>query len=232
MPVTVSQTIADPHVTNFKGKEFFFYGNHDECFCLISSSNFYLNVRLYDTQSKAPIMTEAAIVVGNSQVGVKKYFVSSLNAGMEYIVVKNHTTDIVNLPCDSIEVFDTGLMDRKSEPIFGSLKVFHDHIVCHTGNFITKIVRCTNKEHNALGPAHLDIYNSVDEIGILTEGVWPHGLVGCSLHPDCQNDFFGKESDYKISDLFETDFEFNVFEKYDLDKKQWFVGADKKAISM
>lgn len=231
MPI-ITATIADPHVTNFKGNEFFFYGEHDECFCLLSATNMYLNVRLFDTNSKAPIMTEAGIIVGNEMVGIKKFFVSSLNTTMSYIIAQEHSEDIENLACDTIHRFDSGLVDRRGNPIEGSFKIFHDHVDVDTGNFKVKIYRCTDKEHNAVGPPHLDIYYEVGEIGVLSEGIWPHGIVGQSLDPDKTDNLQGDENDYKVSDIFARDFIYDCFSKRKVENKQWFIGVNKRSITM
>jgi|694.fasta_scaffold12037_9 hypothetical protein len=234
MPTTVLPTsvIADPHVTNFQGKEFFFYGAHDECFCLISSSNFYLNVRLYDTNSKAPIMTEAALVVGNEQVGLNKYFVSSLEERLSYIIAQKRNDESLVLPCGHEEKFDTGLVNKKGDSILGCFRVAHDHVHIDTGNFITKIYRCTDKDHNLIGPPHLDIYHEVGEIGVLTQGVWPHGLVGQSINFEIEENYQGEEMDYRVPDLFSHEFKYDRFKQQELSNKKWFVGTDKKSISM
>lgn len=235
MATFISGTITafDPHVINFQGKEFFFHGKHDQCVNLISSSNFYLNVKLYDTGAHATIMTEAAFVIGNQEVGLTKFHVKSIDTTLSYIIVQEYKNgEFKTIACDTKVNFNTGLVDIKGKPIIGSMEVFHDQAIINTGNFIVQSIRCTDPDHNLVGPPHLDLSYDIPENGVLTQGVWPHGILGQSINPEMTQDYEGEENDYQVDHLYSHDFKFDRFGQVKLENKRWFVGASKKSITV
>lgn len=231
-PITGTMTAIDPHVVNFQGKEFFFYGKHGQCVNMVSSSNFFLNVKLYDTGAHATIITEAAFVIGNDEVGLTKFHLKSVDTTLDYIIVQKYEDGhFRTIACDTEVEFDSGLLDVKGKPVMGKMKVYHDQAIINTGNFIVQSIRCTDPDHNLIGPPHLDLYYDIPENGVLTQGVWPHGILGQSINPEMTQDYEGEENDYQVDHLYSHEFKFDRFGQVKLENKRWFVGASKKSIS-
>lgn len=224
--------VGDPHIINFKDEHFDFMGEHGKCYNVICSSNFLLNVRMFDTGGGFTIMTEAGIVIGNPENGFLKYSVSAKDNSISYVILKSHNDQEKIVKCEVKEKFKTGLIDKRSKKVGGFIKASHKDVIVDAGDFYVYIVRCTNKKHVEKGPPHLDLYANVQRNGVLTQGIWPHGIVGQSLNPDNTKFLEGEEEDYLVSDLFSHDFKFDCFNKSDAKNIKYGVGVDRKSISV
>lgn len=200
---------GDPHFVGFKGNKYDVMGQPDHFYNLLSDSNVQYNAKFvpWKGNEKATVVGEAGIQVGNAESGLT-HVSFSLNG--EALV------DGVKLNDGESRVFQTGLRDMEGNFITGSAKLNGKDLIVNTGEYVITLM--------AKPDGYIDHKLQVTKLGVQSDGVLPHGLLGQTGRPDYskgdgkqgegaqgEGAIDGVYTDYEVGSLFDSQFKFNQF---------------------
>ena len=217
-----SAMMGDPHFYGFEGESFFFNGEIGGYYNLFSDEGIRINslFRYWETsrQDNFTAMEEIGITIVTSKIpkvkGRKKGFQRNVDVLKIKITANNGVSVNDESVCDSLD------------PIFGFLDNLNEYF---TDEEIEKFKRTEGygEAMNAyvirFWPYNFIITRSTDRVNAPylnlivrldgTAATRPHGVVGQTADYDGKpkEKIDGEESDYKVSDLWASDFKFNKF---------------------
>jgi hypothetical protein len=171
---------GDPHCGGFYGEKFDFMGEDGKYYCMLSAGTLQLNVRMHCMpESTFTYIDEVGIKVGNNEVGIVKIKMGLDVDESNYAVAHLDTHQISRDPV----YFSSGLKTKFGEAVRGSVHLQTDTLVVEAGNCMISIKRVTEDEELGEIP-HLDVHVDVLELGMLSDGVMPHGVIGQTIDKD------------------------------------------------
>ena len=208
-------TTGDPHVVGFNGEEYDFMGDDNVVYNMISTGTTQVNVRMSEIIPERTYMSEIGIKVPNYKFRIwldeKSEIQCELN---EKPINRNSQQETV--------YFLSGLKNKDGSDNMG-VAVFNledKWVTIDTGNCKFYIYKETEMYDNTVSCPHLNISTIVQEIGILSDGVKPHGFMGVTANHNTTRDCIGANgegiiegeyTDYEVSGIFADDFKFNSF---------------------
>lgn len=217
---------GDPHFVGMLGQKYDVMGEPNKCYNIVSCKNFQFNVYFMEMPLEGgeenTWMMKCGIKVGDERVGVKKVFFSS-----KY--VKFNGTEIPDSKKLFYKKFPSGIInqdgtDVEAYVIYKSGFAAHHRVleVC-SGAISIKVWWQHWYYPNFVFPT-ITLSLDIKPIGLLADGVMPHGLLGQTANEKHSKNFSGvgeskqgegvidgHYSDYEVSDLFADDFKYNRF---------------------
>ena len=180
MPETNPGTVTDPHCTGFFGEKFDFMGDDGKYYCMLSTGTLQINSRMKAvTKSDFTFIDEIGVTIGSQETGLThiKMGLDIESDGQSIALLDKHT--ITRNPI----YFSTGLKSKDGNVVMGSVHLETETLYVNAGSCIIKICRVTQDEEMGDIP-HLDMHLEVLPLGMLSDGVMPHGVLGQTVDKD------------------------------------------------
>lgn len=221
------EVIGDPHIRGFEGDVFDFMGDHDKIYNLFSCGTVQINMKIKQSSPSLHDLTHVdafGLKIGDNRIEMYSHLteLGMLAAKLNNIPITSKKTE-----------FDTGLKNKNNTPIIGFAKTNNNQVHIETGNY--KIVLIRRDPDDEVPVHHLNINIHITKLGILYDGIYPHGIVGQTADldgkPRISEDknglgaIDGTYTDYEVSDLFSDDFKFNRFGVPPMTKPKIGVGS-------
>lgn len=201
---------GDPYFAGFDGQNYEVSGEHGKVLNILSDSNIQVNALfnncIHPDFDGLTYMHAFGIKVGNKSVGVHKIF---------YSIDKPPRFDHELI--GENKIFPTGIYDAKGQMVMGSVGKIGNKLIINTGEYILELGRMSECNQDMLS-----IKASVTSLGVLADGVLPHGILGVTGRFDKRYTNGGNQGegildgnwkDYIVSSLYADDFKYNCFEK-------------------
>lgn len=221
------EVIGDPHIKGFEGDVFDFMGDHNKIYNLFSSGTIQINMKIKKSSPQLHDLTHVdslGVKIANEKIEMHSYLTE---LGM--LAATFNKSQITPKKLE----FDTGLKKRNQTIIIGSVKTINNRIDIDAGNYKISLIRRDPDEEVPVH--HLNINIAITKLGILYDGIFPHGVVGQTADldgkPRMSQDknglgaIDGTYTDYEVSDLFADDFKFNRFGIAPMTKPKIGIGA-------
>jgi hypothetical protein len=236
--MTTTTTTLDPHCVGFRGQVYDFMGEPDKVYCFYSSKTIFENLYLSEWMYKKTYISKIGLCVLKNKIEV------GLTKKGDSLYCLFNGKEMNREGFDEIAYFPTGIFDQNDKEIEGYLVCDKDNKWCSVkcGSINLHYWWGDMLYENVICP-HLNESLTVTEIGILSQGVLPHGVVGCTARYDKEPDLMfglspqgrgiieGHYTDYEVSGLFETDFKYNKFGAEPDTEALFGIGTDNVAIS-
>ena len=223
----------DPHVIGFEGDDFDFMGEVGKIYNMLSTGTIQVNGKM-GGKNNYTHFEHIGIKVGKSK-------------SIQYIEMP-YERDFLNFPKATLNKkritqkpidFATGLKSKDGKAVMGYACLNNDCLYVDAGSCIIKV-----KHHPAtdeLPVRCLNLLIRIKELGILSDGIFPHGVIGQTADGDGKGKIGrGKQgegviegvyTDYEVSGLFADDFKFNRFGIQPMTKPRYGVGVKLQSIS-
>lgn len=238
MVAATTSTIGDPHCFGFRDQIYDFMGEPNKTYCFYSHKTIFANFHLSKwDESKTYISKIGLCVLKNKiEVGLAESGDSLYCLFNGKPVNKDDFIEILN--------FSTGVFDEKGNEIQGYAVCDENNKWCNVkcGLFDIQYWWSDELYENVTCP-HLSQSTTVLDIGVLSQGVLPHGIIGCTARYDKDPDLLfgldyqgrgiieGHYTDYEVSGLFETDFKYNKFGAEPDTEALFGIGTNSQSIS-
>lgn len=231
-----TEVTLDPHCTGFRGQIYDFMGEPDKTYCFFSSKTIFENFHLTEWQDKKTYISKIGLCVLKNKIEIR--------LAENSLYCHFNGTPMNREGMNEIANFPTGIEDKEGNEITGYLVCDKDNKWCN--------IKCGSMEmqywwgdmlYDKVFCPHLNQNMVVTEIGILSQGVLPHGVVGCTARYDKDPDILfgfgpqgrgiieGHYTDYEVSGLFQTDFKYNKFGAEPDTEPLFGIGSDTKSFS-
>lgn len=213
---TILATSSDPHMEGFDGDKFDFMGEHGKIFNMLSAGHVQVNGRIRGISGSMDwtFFDRIYIKVGDEAVGF-----SHFHMGLEQNFFKPAVAFMNDDQILQSKTFPTGLFDQNGDEVQGRVEMTQNDMIVDVGAY--KIIVTRVETEYDLEVPHINMKIEIGELGILCDGVYPHGVVGQTADFDGIPKFgFGKQgegviegvyTDYEVSGGFADDFKFNRF---------------------
>ncbi len=209
--------ISDPHIWGFEGDIFDFMGEAGKVYNMLSARSLQVNVRMGtdSPQNGLTFICEVGVKVGNMDTGITRIHFKVERDALGFPLAYIDGKRIGQRPY----FFPMGLIAPNGEKLTGSVFLQGNWLDFETGAYRLGFLRADPIIE--LKVPHIDICYETQNLGVLYDGVPPHGVVGQTADLDGKGRFGrGKQgegaiegvyTDYEVSDLWADDFKFNRF---------------------
>jgi hypothetical protein len=214
----VGTSLLDPHLVGFNGEKYDFMGESGKIYNLFTSGTLQINMKLEEFLPERTYITAVGIKAGNSSIGVQEISVLLLKSEIECFYNGKPAN---RFGLNEVFNFNTGLKNQQGSSVYGwAVCDLKDRwLNVNTGSCDITVYHDNEMYENAICP-HLNISVKVEKLGLISDGVAPHGILGITAScinprtctgPNGKGIIDGKPADYEVSSLFSDDCKYNRF---------------------
>ncbi len=173
-----TSVVGDPHCIGFGGERYDFMGEHGKYYSMLSTGTLQVNARMLAVPlSDFTFIDHVGIKIGCRESGCVHIGVA-IGSDAPIATLEDY------IATESPVYFDTGLRCGSGTAAMGSLVVEKKTIKVDAGNFTIRIVQRDHDEETNTDIPHLNLFFEVGELGLLSDGVTPHGVIGQTANKD------------------------------------------------
>lgn len=219
----------DPHIVTFRGDEFDFMGEHGKWYNFLSAGTVQLNAKMTTFESNRTYISAVGLKLGHKLDAI-------------HLVHAQMDGDIIAFDLADLHGAKSYLLNEMNQPFEMSVDIKpKKYLSINAGNFVIKITRGIEM-YNEIRCPHINIHVDIGELGTISDGVIPHGVVGQFatrlkglprklVCKQGEGIIDGNYNDYEVSGPFADDFKFNRFNTEPTTEKKYGYGVSRHAIS-
>ncbi len=200
---------GDPHFVGFNGERYDVMGDIGKCYNLLTDYNIQVNSLfascMYEPENTH--MNAVGIKVGTKSTGIHKIF---------YGIDREPRLDSHSIVRNKYNTFPSGIYDADGRMVKAAVVWDGDKLLVNSGEY-----RITMSKVFELDEWMVECKFEISRLGILADGVLPHGLVGCTARrPARSGIMFGTQGEgviegnykhYEVESIYSDAFKYNRF---------------------